>query len=69
MKSNIGKLDKIVRILAAVTIAVLYITHQISGLAAIVLLLLAGVLILTSIIGFCPLYFPLGLSTKEKEQK
>ena len=67
MKPNMGTLDKVVRILVAVVIAALYFTNQISGVLAIVLLILSGVFILTSIIGVCPLYLPLGISTRKKE--
>lgn len=68
MKQNMGTLDKVVRILAAVVIAVLYFTNQISGTTAIILLILAGVFILTSFISFCPLYLPFGISTRKKEK-
>lgn len=67
MKTNMGIVDKAVRILAAVVIVTLYFTDQISGIAAIVLLILAGIFILTSFISFCPLYFPFGISTRKKE--
>ncbi len=68
MKQNIGTTDKVVRILVAIAIAVLYFTHQISGTVAVVLLVLAGVFILTSLISFCPLYLPFGISTRKKEK-
>ena len=67
MKKNIGTIDKVVRILIAVAVAVLYFTHIISGTLGIVLLILAGVLVLTSLVGICPLYLPFGLSTMNKE--
>jgi hypothetical protein len=67
MKANIGTFDKVVRILAAVIIIALYFTHQISGTAAIILLLLAGIFIVTSFLSFCPLYWPFGISTRKKE--
>jgi hypothetical protein len=67
MKANMGSTDKIIRILAAVLIAILYFTNQISGTAAIVLLVLGGVFILTSLISFCPLYLPFGISTRPKK--
>ncbi|MEI6277159.1 MAG: DUF2892 domain-containing protein [Prolixibacteraceae bacterium] len=66
MKANIGTLDRIIRVLVAVVIAILYFTGVVSGTAAIVLLILAGVFVLTSLIKFCPLYLPFGLSTKKK---
>ncbi len=68
MKANMGTLDKVIRILVAIVIAVLYFTNQISGTTAIVLLILAGVFILTSFMSFCPLYLPFGISTKKKEK-
>ncbi len=67
MKKNMGTLDKIVRILAALVIAGLYFANVISGTIAIVLLVVAGIFILTSFISFCPLYFPFGISTRKKE--
>ena len=66
MKKNMGTIDKVIRILVAVIIAVLYYTNQISGTTAIVLLVLAGIFIVTSFMSFCPLYYPLGISTKRK---
>lgn len=66
MKPNMGTLDKIVRIIAAIVIAILYFTGQISGTLAIVLLVVAGIFILTSFISFCPLYFPFGFSTRKE---
>lgn len=62
-----GKADRILRILLAVVIAVLYFTDSISGTAAIILLILAGIFILTSFVGFCPLYAPFRISTRKKE--
>ena len=67
MKKNMGTADKVIRILVAIIIAVLYFTNLITGTTAIILLILAGVFILTSFISFCPLYFPFGISTRKKE--
>ena len=58
-----GSTDRIVRILIAAVIAVLYFTGFVSGTLGIVLLVLAGVFVLTSFISFCPLYAPFGIST------
>jgi hypothetical protein len=68
MKKNMGTIDRVVRILAAVILAVLYFTNIVSGTIGIVLLVLAVVFLLTSLISFCPLYLPFGLSTRKKEQ-
>jgi hypothetical protein len=67
MKKNMGVIDRIVRILIAVVVAVLYFMQLIPGTLGIILLILAGILVLTSIVGLCPLYLPLGLSTSRKE--
>ncbi|MGA9239531.1 YgaP family membrane protein [Robiginitalea sp.] len=63
MKKNMGNTDRIVRFIIAAVIGVLYYTGTISGTLGIVLLVLAGVFLLTSFISFCPLYAPFGLST------
>lgn len=68
MKTNMGNIDRIVRILVAVVIAVLYFTDQITGTAAIILGLFAIILLLTSLVSFCPLYLPFGINTKKKNQ-
>jgi len=66
MKKNMGTIDRVIRILVAVVIAVLYFANVISGTLAIILLIVAGIFIVTSFLGFCPLYLPFGLSTKKK---
>lgn len=67
MKTNMGNVDKVIRILAAILIGALYFTQVISGTTAIVLLVIAGVFILTSFMSFCPLYLPFGISTAPKK--
>ena len=67
MKKNMGTIDKAIRIIVALVIAGLYFTNQISGTLAVVLMLFAGIFILTSFMGSCPLYLPFGISTRKKE--
>jgi len=67
MKKNMGTIDKVVRIIVALIIVLLYVSHKIEGTTAIVLLVLSGIFILTSFISFCPLYYPFGISTKKQE--
>lgn len=67
MKTNMGKFDRVFRILAAITIAILYYYGVITGTLAVILLIIAVAFVLTSFIGFCPLYLPFGLSTKNKK--
>lgn len=68
MKANMGTADKIIRIIVAIAIAGMYFANLISGTIAIVLLVIAGIFILTSFISFCPLYLPFGLSTRKKSE-
>jgi hypothetical protein len=68
MKKNIGSVDKVVRILLALIVVILFFTNVISGVVGIILLIVAGVLVLTSLISFCPLYWPFGLSTEKKKE-
>ncbi len=66
MRWNMGIADRVVRGVLAVVVAVLYFAHQLSPVAAIVLGILAVVFLATSIVGFCPLYLAIGLSTRRK---
>jgi hypothetical protein len=63
MKKNMGSIDRIVRVVIAIVISLLYFTHTITGTVGIVLMVLAGIFVLTSVISFCPLYAPFGLKT------
>lgn len=67
MKTNMGNIDRALRVLVAIVIVVFYFTGHISGTSAIILLVLATVFVLTSTVGFCPLYLPLGISTCKKK--
>jgi hypothetical protein len=61
---NMGKLDRGLRFALGITLAFLYISGAISGLLGIVLALVAAVFILTSTVGFCPLYSVFHWNTK-----
>ncbi len=67
MKKNMGTTDRVVRTVIAVVIGLLYFTGTISGTLAVVLSIVAIAFLLTSAIGFCPLYAPFGISTKKKK--
>ncbi len=58
-----GYADRIIRVIIAAILAVLYFAGIISGALGTVLLVLAGIFLLTSLISFCPLYAPLGINT------
>jgi hypothetical protein len=69
MKKNLGSVERIIRVFVALVVIILYFTKQISGIAAIVLGVIAGSFILTSTASFCPIYSALGLFTKKSEAK
>ena len=67
MKTNMGLVDRVIRIGIAVLIGVLFFTGVIGGLTATILLAVAAALVLTSFIGFCPLYFPFRITSRGKK--
>lgn len=58
-----GSADRIIRIIVAIVFAALYFTATVTGTLGIVLLVLGGVFLLTSLVSFCTLYLPFGIST------
>lgn len=62
-----GITDRVIRILLALLIVVLFFTNVITGTLAIILLILSAIFVLTSIISFCPLYVPFGIHTTKKK--
>jgi hypothetical protein len=66
MKKNMGTVDKSIRMMLSIVVAVLYFTEIISGTTAIILGVLAAVFVLTSFVSFCPLYLPFGINTCKK---
>ncbi|NBB31706.1 DUF2892 domain-containing protein [Cellulophaga sp. BC115SP] len=66
MKKNMGSTDKLIRIIIAIIVAVLYFTGTLTGTVGIIAVVIAGVFVLTSLISFCPLYTLLGISTCKK---
>ena len=66
MKKNMGTIDRVIRLVLAIIVVILYMSGSITGAVAIILGILAVVFIITSLIGFCPLYVPLKISTIKK---
>ena len=58
MKKNMGTTDRAIRILAAIVVAILYLTGQISGTLALVLGAFAVVFVLTSFVALVPALHP-----------
>lgn len=67
MKTNMGNMDRTIRILLAVVFSALYFTHTVTGTAGLVLLIVGAVFLATSFIGFCPLYTLVGMNTCKKK--
>ncbi|MGV6862569.1 MAG: YgaP family membrane protein [Putridiphycobacter sp.] len=63
MKKNMGNVDKIIRLVVAVILAGLFIMGKIEGVLGYIAVSVAAIFVLTSIIGFCPLYTLFGIKT------
>jgi len=63
MKKNMGLLDKSIRTIVAVVLAVLYFTGTVTGTLGYIFLAIAAIFLLTSSLSFCPLYAPFGISS------
>ncbi len=63
MKKNMGSLDRIIRSIIAILAVVLYFSGVVSGTLGIILIVLSGVFLLTSLVSICPLYAIFGIST------
>ncbi len=63
MKKNVGNMDKGIRIVLAIIFGALYFTGTVTGTMGLVLVILGGVFVLTSLVGFCPIYSIVGLNT------
>ena len=67
MKINLGRADRSIRIILAAVVVALFFTKVITGVLGTVLLIVAGSLVLTSLIGVCPLYIPFKIRTIRKK--
>ena len=61
MKKNMSNADRIIRLLIVIMIAVLYYFKIIEGTIGNVLLVLAGIFLVTSLLGFCAAYSGFGI--------
>ncbi len=67
MKVNMGSADRVIRVIIAVIFAALYFTGTVPGTLGLVLTIAGVVFLLTSFMGFCPLYTIFGISTAKKQ--
>lgn len=58
-----GSADSVIRLIIAAVIVILFITNVIASTLGIILLIIAGILVLTSFISFCPIYYMLWVKT------
>jgi hypothetical protein len=65
MKTNESNMDRIIRGLVGIVLLVLYFTNVAAGTLGIILLIIGAILLLTGIVGFCPLYTLLKINTKK----
>ena len=63
MKKNMGNTDRFVRLFIAALFAYLYFGGVVTGILGLILVILGGIFVLTSLIGFCPLYTVFGLNS------
>lgn len=66
MKRNMSNTDRIIRVIIAALFAYLYFGGVVTGALGIVLVVLGGVFLLTSLVAFCPLYAPFKFSTHKE---
>jgi hypothetical protein len=64
MERNMGTTDRIVRAIIGIA-ALLVALFATSGAADIVLYIIAAIMLLTALVGICPLYIPLKINTKK----
>jgi hypothetical protein len=69
MKNNLGTVDRVIRLLVSAVIIILYATNVICGIWGIILLIIAGLFLVTAVIGFCPGYEPLKINTAGKKEE
>jgi Protein of unknown function (DUF2892) len=65
MKKNMSSADRAVRVILAIIFGALYFTGTVTGTVGVILLVVGIVLLLTSLVNFCPLYGILGLKTRK----
>lgn len=69
MKKNIGRVDKIVRIILAIAMLIPLAMGTVSSTVAIILAIGVVILLTTAFINFCPIWRIFGISTRKKEEQ
>jgi len=68
MKKNMGIADRVIRVIIAAIFLTLYFTNVLTGTLGIVLIVISGIFLLTSLVSFCPIYALTGLSSRTKQK-
>lgn len=66
MKKNVGSVDRIIRLILAALFILLFVFKSVTGIFGYIMLILAFILIVTSLVNFCPLYAIFGIKTCKK---
>jgi len=65
MKRNMSNIDRLIRAIIAVLLVYLYLGGLVTGAFGIILVVLGVILLITSVLGFCPIYALLKFSTRK----
>ena len=65
MNRNVGKIDAIIRIVVAVVISALFITHTITNAFAQTAIIIGGIILFTGVMNFCPVYALFRINTRK----
>ena len=68
MKKNIASADRVIRVMIAFVIVLLFVNHIVTGTFGIVLMAIAVIFTITSFINFCPIYYLLGIKKWQKSK-
>lgn len=68
MKTNMGHIDRIVRLITAIAFSLLYISTPVHGIWTLIMLFIGGLLIGSAAIGYCPIYALMGVDTCNRKK-
>ena len=63
MKKNVGTLDQKIRFIVGLLFLILFFSNTVKGNWGLALVIVGGILVLTSVIKICPVYSIFGVST------
>ncbi len=69
MKANVGSVDKLIRLMLAIVLILLFYFEVLTDSLGIIALIAALVLTVTSLINFCPLYAIFKINTCKVKEK